>query len=128
MPFLTSQREDPLTSSMSLKASVEALYLEVRTCRNTSVPTSRGHRIAQPLRPPQVSKRREQPTNEWRKIETMQDAELISIEAKAFKDDRAVAAGRRSQSAAKKQKPGPEMPLMRKPRSLTCAQRSADKV
>jgi hypothetical protein len=40
----------------------------------------------------------------------MQDAELISSEAKAFKDDRAVAAGRRSQSAAKKQKPGPEMP------------------
>jgi hypothetical protein len=41
-----------LTLTMSLKASVETLYLEVWTGRNTLGPKPRGHRIVQPWRPP----------------------------------------------------------------------------
>jgi hypothetical protein len=41
-----------LTLTMSPKASVETLYLEVWTGRNTFGPKPRGHRIVQPWRPP----------------------------------------------------------------------------
>jgi hypothetical protein len=41
-----------LTLTMSPKASVETLYLEVWTGRKTFGPKLRGHRIVQPWRPP----------------------------------------------------------------------------
>jgi hypothetical protein len=43
-----------LTLTMSLKASVETLYLEVWSGRNTFGPKPRGHRIVQPWRPPSL--------------------------------------------------------------------------
>jgi hypothetical protein len=44
-----------LTLTMSPKASVETIYLEVWTGRNTFGPKPRGHRIVQHWRPPQAS-------------------------------------------------------------------------
>jgi hypothetical protein len=52
------------------------------------------------------SKSREQPTHEWRKIRTIQEANQLAIEARAEKDSRAADKGRRGARAlAEKQNP-----------------------
>jgi hypothetical protein len=49
--------------------------------------------------------RAEPPTHEWRRIETLEEAERIARAARADKNPRAVALGKRSWSERKKQKP-----------------------
>jgi hypothetical protein len=50
------------------------------------------------------TKRREQPTNEWNRIATIEDAQMLAKAARSEKDSRAVAKGRRGANARAKKK------------------------